>query len=231
MLTTTRGGSAAIAAVLNAERRKSPTPRVDGCHSTAPGQTTSRRRIAYDRVILYNITSRPESWTALSAMMTGDVVPSTRSRSSTMLCLADGAGGAAMRRAQRSTDAAAASRPRDHRREPRRHRRLRDHQSAQQRQGHAAAPISVYRALEFLLRHGLVHRVESLNAYFACSIRRRAVMPRQFLICRRCRTVAEIKSPEIEEAIAAGAQSVGFAVTSPVVEIGGLCLTCSRADR
>ncbi len=96
-------------------------------------------------------------------------------------------------------------------------------------QGHAAAPISVYRALEFLLQHGLVHRVESLNAYFACPSAG-GLHAAQFLICRRCRTVAEIKSPEIEEAIAAGAQSVGFAVTSPVVEIGGLCLNCSMAD-
>ena len=96
-------------------------------------------------------------------------------------------------------------------------------------QGHAAAPISVYRALEFLLQHGLVHRVESLNAYFACPSAG-GLHAAQFLICRRCRTVAEIKSPEIEEAIAAGAQSVGFAVASPVVEIGGLCLNCSMAD-
>lgn len=96
-------------------------------------------------------------------------------------------------------------------------------------QGHAAAPISVYRALEFLLRHGLIHRVESLNAYFACPSAG-GLHAAQFLICRRCRTVAEIKSPEIEEAIAAGAESAGFAVTSPVVEIGGLCSSCLAAD-
>jgi Fur family transcriptional regulator, zinc uptake regulator len=96
-------------------------------------------------------------------------------------------------------------------------------------QGHAAAPISVYRALEFLRQHGLVHRVESLNAYFACPSAG-GFHAAQLLICRRCRTVAEIKSPEIEEAIAAGAEWAGFAVTSRVVEIGGLCSSCSAAD-
>jgi Fur family transcriptional regulator, zinc uptake regulator len=97
-------------------------------------------------------------------------------------------------------------------------------------EGHAPAPISVYRALEFLLRLGLVHRVESLNAYVACPSAG-GLHAAQFLICRRCRTVAEMNSPVIEEAIAAGAESAGFAVTAPVVEIGGLCHSCAGADR
>lgn len=96
-------------------------------------------------------------------------------------------------------------------------------------QGHAPAPISVYRALEFLLRHGLIHRVESLNAYFACPSAG-GLHPAQLLICRNCRNVAEIKSRMIEEAIVAGAESAGFAVISPVVEIGGLCQSCAGAD-
>src|SRR5512132_2226621 len=97
-------------------------------------------------------------------------------------------------------------------------------------EGHVPAPVSVYRALEFLQRHDLVHRVESLNAYVAC-VMAGSRHPGQFLICRRCRTVAEMNSPVIEEAIATGARSVGFSVIEPVVEVGGVCLTCSRADR
>jgi Fur family transcriptional regulator, zinc uptake regulator len=97
-------------------------------------------------------------------------------------------------------------------------------------EGRAPAPVSIYRALEFLQRHGLVHRVESLNAYVAC-VTAGARHPAQFLICRRCRTVAEMNSPMIEDAIATGARSAGFSVTEPVVEVGGVCLTCSRVDR
>jgi len=97
-------------------------------------------------------------------------------------------------------------------------------------EGRAPAPVSVYRALEFLQRHDLVHRVESLNAYVAC-VTAGGRHAAQFLICRRCRTVAEMNSPVIEEAIATGARSAGFSVTEPVVEVGGVCLTCSRVDR
>jgi|APTNR8051073442_1049403.scaffolds.fasta_scaffold84128_1 Fur family zinc uptake transcriptional regulator len=91
--------------------------------------------------------------------------------------------------------------------------------------GRTPAPVVVYRALDFLVREGLVHRVESLNAFVAC-----ATAPdhhsAQFLICQRCRTVAELSSPAIEAAIAAGAEAAGFAVVRPVVEVGGLCQAC-----
>lgn len=91
--------------------------------------------------------------------------------------------------------------------------------------GRPVAPIAVYRALDFLLRNGLVHRMESLNAYVVCNRageRHRA----QFLICRRCHCVAELTSPSIDIAIAAGAEAAAFEVTEPVIEIGGLCPGC-----
>ena len=91
--------------------------------------------------------------------------------------------------------------------------------------GRPAAPISVYRALDFLLQHTLVHRIESLNAYVACTqpgVRHDA----QFLICRICRRVAELDSPAIEGAIAESAAAVAFVVAQPVVEIAGLCCSC-----
>jgi Fur family transcriptional regulator, zinc uptake regulator len=97
-------------------------------------------------------------------------------------------------------------------------------------EGHGPAPISVYRALAFLQRHDLVHRVESLNAYVAC-VMTGGRHPTQFFICRYCRTVAEMNSPDIEEAIATRARSAGFCVTAPVVEVGGVCLACSRVGR
>ena len=93
--------------------------------------------------------------------------------------------------------------------------------------GRPPAPISVYRALDFLVEQGLVHRVESLNAYVACA-RAGGGHRAQFLVCQRCRTVAELELPAIDEAIAAGAEAVGFAVVRPVVEIGGLCRCCSQ---
>ena len=92
----------------------------------------------------------------------------------------------------------------------------------------APAPISVYRALDFLIQHGLVHRVESLNAYIACA-HVGARHPAQFLVCSACRRVAELECSSIEDAIAAGAEAASFAVTRPVVEIGGFCRACRPA--
>ena len=95
--------------------------------------------------------------------------------------------------------------------------------------GRPTAPISVYRALDFLLQHSLVHRIESLNAYVACmhpGDRHDA----QFLICRVCRRVAELNSPSIGGAIGESATAASFVVARPVVEIAGICGACRAAE-
>lgn len=93
----------------------------------------------------------------------------------------------------------------------------------------ALAPISVYRALAFLVKHGFVHRVESLNAYVACT-QAGDRHPAQFLVCSACRRVAELECPTIADAIFAEAKAASFAVTRPIVEISGLCSACRAAN-
>lgn len=94
--------------------------------------------------------------------------------------------------------------------------------------GRRPAPITVYRALDFLLGLGLVHRLASLNAFIACSDPR-ADHAAQFLICHRCRTIVELRSDPVDRAIVAGAATIGFDVSSIVVEVAGLCRTCRQA--
>jgi Fur family zinc uptake transcriptional regulator len=92
--------------------------------------------------------------------------------------------------------------------------------------GPRPAPVSVYRALDFLLAQGLVHRVDSLSAFVLCASpgsKHRA----QFLICQRCRDIAELRAEAVEAAIAEGAAVVGFRVSSAVVEVFGTCRACS----
>ena len=89
-------------------------------------------------------------------------------------------------------------------------------------------PPTVYRALDFLLQHGLVHRLERLNAYVGCS-HRDGPHAAQFLICSRCRRVAELDDAAIGEAIAVGAGTRGFVVLRQTVEVEGLCPRC-RSD-
>ncbi len=92
-----------------------------------------------------------------------------------------------------------------------------------------AAPPTVYRALEFLIAEGLIHRIESLNAYVGCS---RPDEPHvsQFLICERCNTTVELGDPTITAAVARRATALGFAVTRQTIEVRGLCPNCRRAQ-
>lgn len=96
--------------------------------------------------------------------------------------------------------------------------------AAQEGRGRVAPP-TVYRALEFLLAHGLIHRIESLNAYIGCA-RPDASHAGHFLICRNCHAAAELQDARIEEALHQGAADLGFLVESETVELRGLCPQC-----
>ena len=61
--------------------------------------------------------------------------------------------------------------------------------------GFRSQPTVAYRALDFLVKHGFVHKVKSLNAFIACTRPGRNHSP-AFMICRLCETVAET-NPEI----------------------------------
>lgn len=95
--------------------------------------------------------------------------------------------------------------------------------------GGRIAPIAVYRALDFLIEMGLVHRLASRNAFIACA-HPSASHGAQFLICDRCGTVAETDDQDIDKALAKGARKAGFAMRLPVVEITGLCPQCGGRD-
>jgi Fur family zinc uptake transcriptional regulator len=89
----------------------------------------------------------------------------------------------------------------------------------------SAAPPTVYRALDFLIDAGLVHRLDSLNAFIGCPdpASRHAG---QFLICRECRTVTELSDSEIENLVASKAAASGFTAVRQMLEIEGLCKRC-----
>ncbi len=91
-----------------------------------------------------------------------------------------------------------------------------------------AAPPTIYRALDFLMEQHLIHKVERLNAFIACSEaeghHNHSV---QFLICRQCGTVAEIEDHAITRALAFAAQQKGFRPSNAVVELDGTCAECA----
>jgi Fur family zinc uptake transcriptional regulator len=92
-----------------------------------------------------------------------------------------------------------------------------------------AAPPTVYRALDFLLENGLIHRIEKLNAFIGCAEAHADAAhehPHQFLICRRCGSTAEIADHAAVHALEAAAKAQGFRPERMVVEIEGLCAGC-----
>lgn len=95
--------------------------------------------------------------------------------------------------------------------------------------GPRPAPITAYRALEFLRENGLVHRIESRNAFIACVHNHAAGELVAFLICERCGAVGEASSKEVATTLAAAARSAGFTPRSPVIEISGVCSHCHRS--
>lgn len=94
--------------------------------------------------------------------------------------------------------------------------------------GEPAPPMSVYRALEFLVAERLAHRIESKNAYLACNHGHDVGEVVMFLMCERCSTVAEVASRTVGRDVGEAARSIGFDARTQVLEIAGLCENCLK---
>lgn len=91
--------------------------------------------------------------------------------------------------------------------------------------GPRPAPITVYRALDFLEAHGLVHKIESRNAFVACSHPHDGT-PAAMLICESCGLVEELDAPALFQSLEAAAAARAFDVRRCVVELSGRCPLC-----
>lgn len=94
-----------------------------------------------------------------------------------------------------------------------------------QGQGRRAAPPTVYRALEFLLEHGLIHRIESLNAFVGCATPGEPHAG-HFLICSGCGASAEVDDRRIGAAVRDSVADTGFKLERQTIELTGLCPDC-----
>ncbi len=92
------------------------------------------------------------------------------------------------------------------------------------------APLQVYRALDKLVEFGMVHRLESLNAFVAC--RHPDCESHEtiaFTICERCGQVAEISDDSLAKRLKAMARETGFALSKSTIELRGVCAACQSA--
>lgn len=107
--------------------------------------------------------------------------------------------------------------------------------------GKKLAPISVYRSLDFLQAAGLIHRLESINAYFACQknltrdvggarLRPCLAQPMVFLVCDECGTIGEMDGAPLEPVIEGYLTSSDFSSSHSQLEIKGLCPLCQNDE-
>jgi Fur family zinc uptake transcriptional regulator len=89
------------------------------------------------------------------------------------------------------------------------------------------APVAVYRALDFLLTQGLIHKLSSLNAFIGCT-HPEATHDARFLICRSCHSVAELTGKYSDEAFNEAVARTGFYTERKIIEVSGTCRFCAN---
>lgn len=89
-----------------------------------------------------------------------------------------------------------------------------------------AKPATVYRALDFLMEQGLVHKVESLNAFIGCSFSEHQHQ-QLLLTCSLCQEVEERPAEGVMEAIAKELEQAAFTIHHKAIEIHGICARCA----
>lgn len=98
------------------------------------------------------------------------------------------------------------------------------------RQSHpGSAPPTVYRALDFLLSAGLVHRIESINAFTVCHDLTQC-QHGILVVCQQCGSVTELHQPKLRQALVAQIEDAGYRLASDEIELKGLCAACQAAE-
>ena len=90
-------------------------------------------------------------------------------------------------------------------------------------------PVQVYRALEKLMELGLVHRLESLNAFVACQQRTCDHQSKKtiiFTISEICGSVQELVNNGLEHLVRSLEKDIDFLTNRSVIELKGICSTC-----
>jgi Fur family zinc uptake transcriptional regulator len=94
-----------------------------------------------------------------------------------------------------------------------------------------AKPPTVYRALDFLIEQGFIHRVESTNSYISCCSCNSKQHFFQLLICEKCGDVVELEDERLISLLNNNAKKHGFQVTNQIVETHGICQACASETK
>lgn len=96
------------------------------------------------------------------------------------------------------------------------------------RRNGSSAPPTVYRALDFLLEQGFIHRLASINAYVSCH-HPQVQHSVPFLICDNCQNAVELEDERIANLLEAQAKALGFVARAQILEVHGLCSECRKS--
>ncbi len=92
---------------------------------------------------------------------------------------------------------------------------------------HIEKPPTVYRALDFLLKNHLIHKIASHNAYVGCEVNHDE-MDSKFFICDQCAEVKEVCEPKLDRSLLEASKKQGFIPNQTTIEIHGTCAKCAR---
>ncbi|CAD6551578.1 hypothetical protein LMG27952_05153 [Paraburkholderia hiiakae] len=92
-----------------------------------------------------------------------------------------------------------------------------------------SAPPTVYRALDFLLSAGLIHRIESINAFAVCHDLTQC-QHGILVVCQQCGNVTELHEPKLRQALVAQIEAAGYRLAGDGIELKGLCAQCQKSQ-
>lgn len=92
-----------------------------------------------------------------------------------------------------------------------------------------SAPPTVYRALDFLLSAGLIHRIESINAFAVCHDLTQC-QHGILVVCQQCGNVTELHEPKLRQALVAQIEAAGYRLAGDGIELKGLCAQCQASQ-
>ncbi|WP_310633095.1 Fur family transcriptional regulator [Paraburkholderia sp.] len=92
-----------------------------------------------------------------------------------------------------------------------------------------SAPPTVYRALDFLLSAGLIHRIESINAFAVCHDLTQC-QHGILVVCQQCGNVTELHEPKLRQALVAQIEAAGYRLSGDGIELKGVCAQCQAAE-
>ncbi|MFC5431604.1 Fur family transcriptional regulator [Paraburkholderia denitrificans] len=92
-----------------------------------------------------------------------------------------------------------------------------------------SAPPTVYRALDFLLAAGLIHRIESINAFAVCHDLTQC-QHGILVVCQQCGNITELHEPKLRQALVAQIEAAGYRLAGDGIELKGVCAQCQAAE-